>query len=259
VLGFFRRRRVGAATVASRGRERETTVTDDTELIGLDPFDLLDREAARLDRCLLALPKGGWARPSRCEEWSIRDVLAHLAASEAYHHACLDGDVKAWLAREASRGVTDIASMNAMGIAERADQPPSRLLAEWRQANSETRRRFREDGDTIDTSVGPYPRRWQAFHVAGELATHADDMFLVANPAEDAERRGWRARFSRFVLGEEKPDLVVTLGPDGRTRVEGRGVDLDVDENELVEGAAGRLGESSRLDAEERAVLSTMP
>jgi hypothetical protein len=41
--------------------------------------------------------------------------------------------------------------------------------------------------------------------------------------------------------------------------VRGRGLDLDVDEEELIEGVAGRLGESSRLDAETRAVLSTMP
>lgn len=234
-------------------------MTDDSELAGLDPFDLLDREAARMDRSLSALQHDDWARASRCEGWSIRDVLAHLAASEAYHHACLDGEVKAWLTREASRGGTDIASINTMGIAERADQPPSGLLAEWRQANAETRRRFREDGDTIDTSVGPYPRRWQAFHVAGELATHADDMLLVADPQEETDRRTWRGRFSRFALAEEKPDLVVTVGPDGRTRVRGRGVDLDVDEEELIEGVAGRLGESSRLDAETRAVLSTMP
>ena len=234
-------------------------MTDDAELAGLDPFDLLDREAARIDRCLSALPTDEWARPSRCEGWSVRDVLAHLAASEGYHQACLDGEVKAWLAREASKGGTDIASVNAIGIAGRADQPPSRLLAEWRRANAETRRRFREDGDTVDTSVGPYPRRWQAFHVAGELATHADDMFLVADPDEDTERRRWRARFSRFALAEEKPDLLVTLVPDGRTRVRGRGVDLDVDEEELVEGVAGRLGESSRVDAEAKDVLSTMP
>jgi uncharacterized protein (TIGR03083 family) len=232
---------------------------DDSELAGLDPFDLLDQEAARIDRRLLALGRDEWARPSRCEGWSVRDVLAHLAASEAYHHACLDGEVKAWLARQASKGGTDLASFNALGIAERADQPSARLLAEWRQANADTRRRFREDGDTIDTSVGPYPRRWQAFHVAGELATHADDMYLVADPEEEAERRRWRARFSRFALAEERPDLVVTPGPDGRTRVRGRGVDLDVDDQELVEAVAGRLGESSRLDAEARAVLSTMP
>ncbi|HEY1634047.1 MAG TPA: hypothetical protein VGF64_04760, partial [Acidimicrobiales bacterium] len=143
--------------------------------------------------------------------------------------------------------------------ADKADSPPEQLLAVWRQQNADTRRRFREGGDEIDTSVGEYPRRWQAFHVAGELATHADDMFVVADPEIGAERRSWRSRFSRFVLAEEKPDLVIAIDPGGRTRIRGRRVDLDIDDEELIEGVAGRLREPSSIDAEARAVLSTMP
>jgi hypothetical protein len=107
--------------------------------------------------------------------------------------------------------------------------------------------------------VGAYPHRWQAFPVAGELATHADDMFVAADAEIGAERRRWRAHFSRFALAEEKPDLVITIDRGGRTRIRGRGVHLDIDDEELIEGVAGRLGESSRLEAEARAVLSTMP
>ena len=36
-----------------------------------------------------------WSAPSRCEGWSVRDVLAHLAATEVYFRACLDGGVGA--------------------------------------------------------------------------------------------------------------------------------------------------------------------
>jgi uncharacterized protein (TIGR03083 family) len=234
-------------------------VTNDSELAGLDPFELLDLEAARIERYLSRLVDDDWDRPSRCDGWSIRDVLAHLTSSEAYHQACLDGEVKAWVTHHADRGGTDIASINAIGIADRANWPPERLLAEWREVNTDTRRRFREGGDEIDTSVGPYPRRWQAFHVAGELATHADDAFVASNPDDEAQRRGWRARFSRFALAEEKPDLAIVVDPGGRTRIRGRGVDLDVDDGELIEGVASRLEESSRLGAEARAVLCTMP
>jgi hypothetical protein len=60
-------------------------------------------------------------------------------------------------------------------------------------------------------------------------------------------------------LAEEKPDLVIAIDPVGRTRIRGRGLHLDIDDEELIEGVAGRLGESSRLEAEARAVLSTMP
>src|SRR5918992_1689003 len=114
--------------------------TDDTgidaDLAGLDPFDLLDQEAARLDRYLAELPAAEWARPSRCAGWTIRDVLAHLTATEAYHQACLDGEVADLLARTAARGATDLASANALGVADHAGWSPKRLLEEWRRLDA---------------------------------------------------------------------------------------------------------------------------
>ena len=234
-------------------------MSDDFDLAGLDPFDLLDREAARLDRYFATLPETEWSRQSRCELWTVRDVLAHLASAEDYHRACLDGRVKAFLEEQATKGATDIAAANAVWIAALADRTPQQLLDEWRTANAETRRRFRERGDgTVDTSVGDYPNRWQAFHVAGELATHADDVFVPVGAEERDARRSWRARFSRFSLAEDKPDLTIRV-EDGRTHVAGRGVEVTVDDDELIEAVAGRLDETSHLDAAARAALSTMP
>jgi uncharacterized protein (TIGR03083 family) len=59
----------------------------------LDPFDIFDTEASRLDRFFAGLGDEEWNRPSRCQGWSVRDVLAHLAGEELYNHACLDGDL----------------------------------------------------------------------------------------------------------------------------------------------------------------------
>jgi uncharacterized protein (TIGR03083 family) len=231
---------------------------DDTELIGLDPSDLLDREAARIDSYLSTLPDDEWERPSRCAGWSVRDVAAHLAASEAYHRACLDGNVKSFLATEMA-GVTDLAGANARGIARLTDRTNQQVLTEWRESNAETRRRFRERGDgVIDSSVGEYPSRWQAFHVAGELATHADDVFVPVTSDEREERMAWRARFSRFSLVEAKPDLVLTVH-GGETTVEGSGVRVAVDDETLIESVAGRLVDSPDLTPAELALLSTMP
>lgn len=234
-------------------------MTDDSELVGLDPFDLLDAEATRLDAHFLGLSGGEWARPSRCAGWSVRDVLAHLASSEDYHHACLDGEVTALLERFAERGGSDLDSANVLGITELADRAPAALLVQWRADNAETRRGFRErDDGTVDTSIGDYPCRWQAFHVASELATHADDVHVTVAPGEGDARRAWRARFSRFALAEMKPDVVLTV-EGGRTRVRGGDIEVVVDDDELVEGVAARLDASSRLDAPARALLSTMP
>ncbi|HUF84686.1 MAG TPA: maleylpyruvate isomerase N-terminal domain-containing protein, partial [Acidimicrobiia bacterium] len=63
---------------------------DDSELAGLDPYELLAAEGDRLAPFFSTLPEDGWARPTRCEGWSVRDMLAHLAATEQYHRACLD-------------------------------------------------------------------------------------------------------------------------------------------------------------------------
>ncbi len=232
---------------------------DDAELAGLDPADLLDQEAARLDRYFAELPGSRWHRPSRCPGWSIRDVLAHLSAVEAYHHACLAGTVQDFLRSITARGAIDVRSANELGIAALADQTPAQLLERWRADDAETRRGFRERGDgRVDTSVGDYPSRWQAFHVADELAVHADDVFVPVAADEHLARRDWRARFSRFVLDEYKPELVVRV-EHGQTRVQGGGCDVLLDDDELVEGVAGRLDAASRLTPTERALLSAMP
>ena len=44
------------------------------------------------------------------------------------------------------------------------------------------------DGGDVDSSVGAYPARWQAFHLAFELATHADDVGVPVADAEEARR-----------------------------------------------------------------------
>lgn len=233
-------------------------MTDDAELAGLDPFDLFDREAARLDAYFAALPGAEWSRQSRCADWSVQEVLAHLLASEDYNRACVDGEVSAFIQSLGARGATDLDSANALGVAELAGRSPQELLALWRTANAQTRRQFRQRGDgQIDTSIGEYPCRWQAFHLAAELAIHADDVFLPVTAEEAAERRAWRAKFSRFALPEAKPDVAVHHESE-RTRVTGGDVDVVVGDDELIEGVAGRLDESSRLDAAARALLKSV-
>lgn len=233
--------------------------TDDTELRGLDPFDLLDRETTRLDAFFASLTDADWARQTRCEGWTVRDVLAHLLAAEQYHHACLDGTVAAFEEQVVAKGGTDLGRANAIGIAELADRTQARLLDDWRAANAETRRRFRQRGDgTVDTSVGEYPSRWQAFHVASELATHADDVGVPVTQVERDERTGWRARVSRFALAEDKPEVTITV-ERGRTHVSGGRIEVEVDDEEAVEGVAGRLDDSSQLGEAARQLLSAMP
>lgn len=234
-------------------------MTDDRELAGLDPFALLDNEAGRLDAFLSGLDESGWKRASRCAGWTVRDVLGHLAAGEDYHRACLDGTVPAFLAGFAERGGTDLDSVNALGVADYAALSPAQVLARWRAASAENRRRFRERGDgVVDTSIGEYPCRWQAFHVAAELATHADDIGVPVTPGEHGERTAWRGRYSRFALAEAKPQLEIRRA-GARTAVTDGPATVELDDDELIDAVMGRLDETSGFSATLRALLSMMP
>jgi uncharacterized protein (TIGR03083 family) len=217
---------------------------DERFIEGVDPYDAWASEAARIEAHCASLPDDSpeWERPSKCEGWSVRDVLAHLRATEDYFAACLTGSVSEFLASGGARGATDLESFNALGIADQAGKAPSEILGEWRTLDAEALQGFRaRDGGDVDTSVGAYSARWQAFHLASELATHADDMHIPEDDADRAARTAWRAPFSRFSLTEAKGDLTVEDAVDGQTRVHGEGVDLTLDDETLVAAVAGRI------------------
>jgi uncharacterized protein (TIGR03083 family) len=231
-------------------------MTDDHDLAGLDPYDLMATEADRLDRYFTGLDDAAWSRASRCDGWTVRDLLAHLAASEDYNGACLDGTVGAFLASMGERGVTDLASANEVGIRDLDGVATPELLAAWRTRATANREAFRaRDGGDVDSSVGAYPARWQAFHLAFELAIHADDVGAPVADSEAAARTRWLAQFGRFALKETKPDTE-TEAHDGRTRVRGGAVDVDLPDSEFVRAAAGRAAGDPALDDATRTYLA---
>jgi uncharacterized protein (TIGR03083 family) len=189
----------------------------------------------------------------------VRDVLAHLVASEGYNHASIEGRVGDFMAAMGEKGVADLAAANELGIRELDDRSTDQLIADWRVANAQTRDKFRErDGDNVDTSVGDYPARWQAFHLAFELAVHADDVGVPVTRDEAGGRVAWEAAFGRFALKELDKDLQLDAG-DGTTHVKGDGIDTDLPDAVFVDAVAARLGPDSPLSAEERALLSATP
>lgn len=230
-----------------------------TELLaGLDPFDILDAEADRLDAHFGALPAGGWDQPSACAGWSVRDVLAHLAGEERYNHACLDGDLPGFRRELAEAGVAGMSGFNDWCVRQRRDRPVGEVLAEWREASGRTRRGLRERGAdaTLDTLAGPYPVGLQAFHYASEYATHADDVGAPVSGEEEPSRTHWRSRFGRFVLRErDTPVYVKESEPDGRIHVELDGVTALLAPAEFVAATVGRLDGDHPLDPLLRAAV----
>lgn len=232
---------------------------DDQDLAGLDPYDLMATEADRLDGFFSKVADAEWAEPTRCAGWNVRDLLAHLAASEDYNRACLDGTVQQFLADVGAKGAVDLATANEIGIREFDEQRPDEVRSTWRAKSIENREGFRaRDGGDVDSSVGAYPARWQAFHLAFELATHADDVGVPVSKREAAARVAWQARFGRFAIKELKPDLAV-VARDGGTHVTGDGIDIDLSNEQFVDAVAARLPADSGIDPESAAILSATP
>ncbi|KAB2345146.1 maleylpyruvate isomerase family mycothiol-dependent enzyme [Actinomadura rudentiformis] len=215
----------------------------------LNPFDILDTEYARLDVYFTVLDESDWAKPSRCDGWTVRDVLAHLAGEELYNHACLDDDLEGLFALLDEKGVKDLSSFNDWTVDERRDLPVAEVLAEWRTKSGETRRRMRELGAdaTMATMVGQYPVGLQAFHLASEFATHADDVGVPVTPEEEPARTAWRGRLGVFVLGEQEAEVQVKQIPGGyRVTLDDKFADLSA--VDFVDATTRRLPPDYPLD-----------
>jgi len=231
---------------------------DDSELRDLDPFGLMDAEARRLDGFFATLDGDDWLKPTRCRGWRRRELLAHLAASEHYNRATIDGTVGDLMAAAGAAGATDLDSINDWGVSQRADRTPAELLAEWRELSGENRRRMRAlgwDGSLQTAGAGPYPAGRQALHLAQEYAVHADDLGV---PVADGERRlrgTWQARFARFTLREYGKDVVVESDGAGMNRVSGGGAEVTLDDEGLVDACSARLSQGTTVPEELRSLL----
>lgn len=228
---------------------------------GFDPYDEFDAEAERLEMYLASVAAGAslWSRPSRCDDWTVRDVVAHLVRTEEYHHACLDDDLAAFFARDKERGASTLAESNELAVRDLDDKRPGELVKLWWAANKETRQRFRDrDGGEMATSVGSYPVRSQAFHAASEVAIHADDMNLPPDPFRHGHRTAWRAAFSRGAIHEARPEIDLDV-VDGGTRVRVGDVEAVLDDPTLIDAVASRLGADSSVPIEIREALAITP
>ena len=225
-------------------------------LRGLDPFDIYDAEANRLDAYFSSLTGPDWDHASRCEGWSVRDVLAHLAGQELYNRACLDDDLDGLFDLLTKEGVADLGAFNDWCVRQRRGLPVEEVLDEWRRRNGETRVRMRGLGADarIPTMAGPYPVGLQTFHYASELATHADDVGVPVEPGEEPGRTFWRARVGMFALEErEAPVRVERIAGGFRVELDGRAAELSA--ADFVDATTGRLKNGHALAPELREAL----
>src|SRR5687768_7011018 len=121
-------------------------MVDTSDVAGLDPFELYDTESERVAKFFETTDETVWARDTRCAGWRVREILAHLAAVETYHLACLDDTIQELFEEATKAGVTELNSFNDWAVERRGDRPRDEVLQEWRTKNGEVRRQMRERG-----------------------------------------------------------------------------------------------------------------
>lgn len=215
-------------------------MADFNSLDGLDPYDLQDSECERAIGWFGSLDEGGWSLVSACQGWSRRDVLAHLVAAEEYFAACLDGTVADLMERYTELGMTTVDEFGLLGVAASEGKTGPELLAMWTAANARNRAGFRRaDGTDIDSSIGAYPARLQAFHVAFEYGIHANDVDAPIDPAQHDDRQHWLAAVGQFASTETNNQLQVQVEGE-RFTVTAGSESYDLNRDEFIAGVAAR-------------------
>lgn len=122
----------------------------------------LAAQHAELGGMLADLDEAGWRTPSRCEGWTVADVVLHLAQTDELAGASMAGTFDLG-ARRLADGLEPTASV---------DEGADRMVAHERGASgADVRRRWQDAADHIRAALAvsdPHRRvRW----VAGELST----------------------------------------------------------------------------------------
>jgi uncharacterized protein (TIGR03083 family) len=85
----------------------------------------LARQRARLAQLLAELDEVAWATPSRCEGWSVRDVIVHLDSTNAFWSFSIDAGRRG----EPTRFLATFDPVASPAeLVARSDQPPSEVL-----------------------------------------------------------------------------------------------------------------------------------
>jgi len=220
----------------------------------------LVRQRRRLQDALATLTEDQWKRPSRCEGWSVQDVVAHLVGTNSFWtmsiRAGLAGSPTRVLAAfdPVSTPAVMVAPMRALRPAETFEQ-----FAETNQSLFDAVESLDDAGwsTAAESPAGHVPIRLAANHALWDAWVHERDILLplsmvpVEEPDEvvsclryvaavapvlafssDPTRRG------ALVISATEPDVVIVIevdttvvvrgGPEpaGAIRLTGRAVDL---------------------------------
>lgn len=239
-----------------------------------DELTALAAQHAELASLIEGLDAERWGLPSRCEGWSLSDVLLHLAQTDEMAQASLDGRFDAHLTEVAgawagAESVDDGAGLLVAG--ERGRQTSAEIHRRWLDGSAAVRSAFaaHDEHDRVQWVAGTMAVRTLAVTRLSECWIHSGDIAAglgVTLPPSDrlrlTTRLAWRtlpyafAQAGRDLHGPVAFDLV---GPDGDPW---RFAPADVDEpTTVVRGPAVDLCEvaAQRADAVDTALVAEGP
>ena len=166
-----------------------------------DQLAPVTRQRRRFEAMLEGLSESDWSAPTRCESWTVRDVIAHLVGVNAFWHA----SVQAGLAGTPTRVLAgfDPATTPDLMVAPMRDQAPKEILAQFVSSNDAflgVLAELDESGwETVaEAPPGHVPIRLLAAHALWDSWIHERDIALPRGetPPEEPDEVGSCLRYA---------------------------------------------------------------
>jgi uncharacterized protein (TIGR03084 family) len=186
----------------------------------------LTEQHRELDDVLSGLGADDWSRPSRCEGWSVADVVLHLAQTDELAAVSAQGRLEDVSPEWAAIG-GDVDDFAGVAVEQDRGAPGAEVYERWQAAAGSVRTLLgaADPATKMRWVVGYLPARTLATTRLSEAWIHTGDVLEaldVSQPATDRlwhiARLAWRtlpyafARESRDLAG---PVAVVLNAPDG--------------------------------------------
>jgi uncharacterized protein (TIGR03083 family) len=206
------------------------------------------RQRRRLEATLTALGDDDWRCASRCDGWTVQDVVAHLVGVNAFWEA----SVRAGLAGKPTRMLTgfDPAATPPLMVAPMRALPSAELLAQFVSSNDGFLDAFTtlDDDDwsmPADAPPGHLPVRLVAQHALWDSWVHERDIVVALDrsPSVEVDEVGSGLRYAA-ALGPAFA-IIAGVATDGVFSLATTAPDLDI----VVEvGRSVRVHDGPRTD-----------
>lgn len=159
-------------------------------------LDVSARQHEELDGLVAGLDETGWALPSRCPEWSIADVLLHLAQTNEMTVASAQGRFTKEAAAfgnavETAPPGARSDDLAGLAVAAQRGQPPKAVYERWRAASAAQAEALGacEAGTRLTWVVGELSALTLATTRLAEVWIHTGDVAAGLGGQPDADER----------------------------------------------------------------------